>query len=93
METFIPGREFFAIFWLPSGICITVVEFIETTTFSVAVISTSGSMSATLITFGTAPLCDFSTILFLPQQHEPQDLLRRQEPRQQQRIFSFLRFL
>ena len=30
------------------------VEFIETTTFSVAVISTS-SMSATLITFGTAP--------------------------------------
>ena len=36
-------------------VCITVVEFIETTTFSVAVISTSGSMSATLITFGTAP--------------------------------------
>ena len=33
---------------------ITVVEFIETTTFSVAVISTS-SMSATLITFGTVP--------------------------------------
>ena len=32
----------------------SVVEFIETTTFSVAVISTS-SMSATLITFGTAP--------------------------------------
>ena len=31
----------------------SVVEFIETTTFSVAVISTS-SMSATLITFGTA---------------------------------------
>ena len=30
------------------------VEFIETTTFSVAVISTS-SMSATLITFGTVP--------------------------------------
>ena len=32
-----------------------VVEFIETTTFCVAVISTS-SMSATLITFGTAGL-------------------------------------
>ena len=31
-------------------------EFIKTTTFSVAVISTSGSMSATLITFGAAPL-------------------------------------
>ena len=34
--------------------CITVVELVETTTFSVAVIST-GSMIATLITFGTAP--------------------------------------
>ena len=47
------------------------VEFIETTTFSVAVISTSGSMSATLITFGTAPLhflklkIDFAKLSFI----------------------------
>ena len=40
------------------------VEFIETTTFSVAVISTS-SMSATFITFGTAPLCKEIIKIFL----------------------------
>ena len=35
-------------------VCITVVEFIETTIFSAMVIST-GSMTATVITYWTAP--------------------------------------